>query len=92
MDVLNNVTNVLQHAAAHPFYPLEVEIAGYLANEYSVLVLLSIFAAWLAVLLGATRIITKRVQPDIAPTELLTVMWFVMSEQERLDTLRRTMY
>lgn len=64
----------------HPYYPLEVEIIGYLANEWSVPLLLGIFTALLVALLGATRVIAKMVQPHIQDTELLCVMWFVMSK------------
>lgn len=66
--------------ALHPYYPLEVEIIGYLANEWSVITLLSIFAAGIAALLGVTRIVAKKIQPSIADTELLCVMWFILSE------------
>jgi len=79
MDVVKNVSEAIAHAS-HPFYPLEVEIAGYLANEYSVPALLAFFAAWMGVTLGVTRLIVKRIQPEIAPTELLTLMWFMLSE------------
>jgi len=64
----------------HPYYPLEVEIIGYLANEWSVPLLLGVFAALLVVLLGGTRVIAKMVQPHIQDSELLCVMWFVMSK------------
>lgn len=81
MDMLKNATGaVLEDVPLHPYYPLEVEIVGYLANEYSVPLLLIIFTAWISVILYVTRVIVKNVQPGIAPTELLTVMWFVLSE------------
>lgn len=65
--------------ALHPYYPLEVEIIGYLANEWSVVTLLSIFTAGIVALLGVTRVVAKKIQPSIADTELLCVMWFVLT-------------
>jgi len=64
----------------HPYYPLEVEIVGYLANEWSVPLLLFTFAAGCTFIFSLTRVIVKRIQPTIAKNELLTVMWFVLSE------------
>lgn len=63
----------------HPYYPLEVEITGYLANEYSVPLLLGIFFAGCAVLFSTTYVVVKRVHPNIPKTELWAVMWFVLS-------------
>ncbi|KAL8824020.1 MAG: hypothetical protein Q9191_005361 [Dirinaria sp. TL-2023a] len=47
------VSNVTQ-TTPHPFYPLEANIVGYLANEYSVPQLLGTFAAGCVVILGLT--------------------------------------
>jgi len=83
MDAVASALGANSSTAAiplHPYYPLEVEIIGYLANESSVLLLLGIFAALVAALLGGTRVIAKMVQPHIQDTELLCVMWFVMSK------------
>lgn len=64
----------------HPYYPVEVEIVGYLANEWSVLALLTAFSAGCAVIFGSTYLIVKRVHPRLPTSELLTVMWFVLSK------------
>ncbi|KAL1302725.1 hypothetical protein AAFC00_003079 [Neodothiora populina] len=63
----------------HPYYPLEVEITGYLANEWSVPALLGAFSTGCAVIFGMTYIIIRRVQPRMPVHEVLTVMWFVLS-------------
>lgn len=63
----------------HPYYPLEVEITGYLANEWSVPVLLGIFFAGCAILFSSTYIVIKRVHPTMPRGEMWAVMWFVLS-------------
>lgn len=67
----------------HPYYPLEVEITGYLANEWSVPALLGAFASGCAVIFGMTYLIIKRVQPRMPAHEVLTVMWFVLSKKSQ---------
>lgn len=62
----------------HPFYPLEVEIAAYLANEWTMQVLLSVFVAGiLAVILG-TRFVVDKVHPNLALREKAAIWWFVI--------------
>ncbi|KAK4997849.1 hypothetical protein LTR66_002809 [Elasticomyces elasticus] len=65
--------------AAHPYYPLGVEIVDYAANEWSVPVLLGVFFGGLAVLFYATYLVVKRVHPQMRGSEMVTIMWFVLS-------------
>ncbi|KAJ9631952.1 hypothetical protein H2203_000353 [Taxawa tesnikishii (nom. ined.)] len=59
----------------HPYYPVEVEIAGYVANEKGVLELLSIFAAGCTVLFFGTYLVSKKIHPKLPGSEVITVMW-----------------
>lgn len=80
MAVPNDISkNETQHPL-HPYYPLEVEITGYLANEWGVPQLLGTFFGGLAVLFTATYFVVKRVRPSLNGYELLTIMWFVLSK------------
>ncbi|KAF2148441.1 Emopamil-binding protein [Myriangium duriaei CBS 260.36] len=63
----------------HPYYPVGVHIAGYLANESSVPYLLACFAVGCSVIFSASYFVTKSLRPNISKGELLTVMWFVLS-------------
>lgn len=63
----------------HPYYPLEAEIVGYLANEWSVPMLLASFAAGCAVIFATTDTIVKRIHPRLPRSELWTINWFVLS-------------
>lgn len=67
----------------HPYYPLEVEIAGYIANEYSVIQLLLAFGTGCAAILFVTYIAAKRIRSQIPTSELLILMWFVLSKLGR---------
>ncbi|KKY15818.1 putative ebp domain-containing protein [Diplodia seriata] len=63
----------------HPYYPLEVEIAGYLANDYTVAQLLASFATGCAVVFLVTYLVAKKLRPTLRGTELLQILWFVLS-------------
>ncbi|CAO2652667.1 Nn.00g009500.m01.CDS01 [Neocucurbitaria sp. VM-36] len=63
---------------SHPYYPMEVEIVGYLANKWGTLELLSMFSAGLAVIFSFTYAMVKRLRPSASTGDLTTIMWFVM--------------
>lgn len=73
MEVLRNATQ--RAHVPHPYYPLEVEIVGYLANERPVPTLLSIFFGGCALIVGSTYAIMKSVRPTMPKSEVLTFMW-----------------
>ena len=62
----------------HPFYPIETELVGYLANDWSVPTLLGVFAAGWAVILTITMTLIKRHNPSLPVGEKATIMWFVL--------------
>ena len=64
---------------SHPYYPLGVEIVGYVANDHSVPVLLAIFAAGCATIFAVTLAVVRRVQPSLRASDQITVLWFVLS-------------
>lgn len=78
LDIAKNATKISH--PPHPYYPLEVEITGYLANEWPVLTLLSIFFAGCTILFSATYVVVKKIHPRLSKGELFTIMWFVLSK------------
>jgi len=64
--------------ALHPYYPIEAEIVGYLANERNTLELCSMFAAGCTVIFSLTFLTVKKLRPDVSTSDLITVMWFVL--------------
>ncbi|KAH0410963.1 Emopamil-binding protein, partial [Aureobasidium melanogenum] len=62
----------------HPYYPLDANIVGYVANESTVLSLLGSFVAGCVAIFGLTYLAVKKVNPRLPATELMTVMWFVL--------------
>ena len=66
--------------ALHPFYPLEANIVGYLANQWSVTTLLRIFAGGWVVILGATFALLRRHNPGLPSRDKATILWFVLSK------------
>lgn len=65
-------------SVAHPYYPLHLEIPGYLANEWDTLTLVSLFASGCTAIFFVTYLLVMRVQPKISNGNLLTIMWFVL--------------
>ncbi|KAI4134499.1 MAG: hypothetical protein LQ347_001479 [Umbilicaria vellea] len=78
MDSLGINASKIVHPP-NPFYPLNTEVVGYLANEWPVPTLLGIFAAGWVVILGATNLMVKRHNPTLAGTEKAAILWFVLS-------------
>lgn len=64
--------------AMHPYYPIDLQMVGYLANEWGTLTLVPIFAAGCIAIFLATYLVVMRVQPKIASGDLWTIMWFVL--------------
>jgi hypothetical protein len=62
----------------HPYYPLDAKVAGYVANESTVLSLLGSFVAGCAAIFVLTYLAVKRTNSSLPATELITVMWFVL--------------
>ncbi|KAK1834244.1 EBDP4, emopamil-binding protein [Podospora conica] len=63
---------------SHPFYPLGIEVANYVANEWSVITLLAAFAACCASVFAVTSVVVVRIRPTMSRSELLTILWFVL--------------
>ena len=80
MESYMNTTKLPQ--APHPFYPIEANIVGYLANKWSVTTLLGIFASGWVVILGVTLALVRRHNPALPSSEKATILWFVLSEWE----------
>jgi len=64
--------------ASHPYYPPDIEIAGYLANAYTVPTLLSFFATGCVGVFTLTYFLISRTRSNLPTPELLTVLWFVL--------------
>ena len=62
----------------HPYFPLELEIASYIANEWSVLTLLGAFAGVCATILFATLAIVNKVHTNLKGTDKAAILWFVL--------------
>jgi cholestenol delta-isomerase len=78
MDLAANASDVLSHPP-NDYYPLGTAIPGYVANEASMAAILTVFFGTCAILFGGTHFVSKRLQPDLSRTELLTLLWFILS-------------
>jgi cholestenol delta-isomerase len=65
--------------ALHPFYPLGVEIANYVANDQDALELLTKFLSGWLVILAATWWATGKYAPQLSKLDKTIMLWFVLS-------------
>lgn len=72
----------------HPFYPIEANIVGYLANEWSVLKLLGIFGAGCVGILGTTLALVKRQNPNLPPREKAAILWFILCKSGSIGRMK----
>jgi cholestenol delta-isomerase len=70
--------NASSAAPLHPYYPLGVEIVGYMANEWNTLELVSMFAAGCVAIFSVTYAILMRTRPNASNGDVSIMMWFVL--------------
>lgn len=66
-------------STVHPYYPIEAQLIGYLANEWSVVTLVGAFALGWGGLLLLTYLVVSYVRPSLRMCEKLAILWFVLS-------------
>lgn len=62
----------------HPFYPVEIEIANFVANDMTVIQLLANFATGCSVILAVTWLLTSGMAPRLKATDKLAALWFCL--------------
>ncbi|EXJ61756.1 hypothetical protein A1O7_02186 [Cladophialophora yegresii CBS 114405] len=62
----------------HPYYPTEIEILNFVANDLTVPQLLATFATGCAVILGLTWFLASRFAPRLKKTDKLIAIWFCL--------------
>jgi hypothetical protein len=62
----------------HPYYPTEIEILNFVANDMTVPQLLATFAAGCTVILGLTWFLASSFAPRLKKTDKLTALWFCL--------------
>ena len=82
-EFVANATKTVQNP--HPFYPLEANIVGYLANQYSTLTLLGIFAAGCLSILGTAHLLVGRLNPRLPKGDKAVLLWFILCGSRILD-------
>ena len=81
MESVSNIANSMP--STHPFYPPELKVAGYVANDWDVPTLLVVFALCWVVVLGTTSVVVGKVNPDLRGWDRALVLWFVLSKPHR---------
>ena len=73
----------------HPFYPPEINLAGYLANDWDVPTLVGLFFSGWAAITAATIYGVRSYNPRLSGRDQAALMWFVLSESGPSDDLPR---
>ncbi|KAK3290417.1 Emopamil-binding protein [Chaetomium fimeti] len=76
MSVSDNYSDTSM--ANHPYYPLDLELPGFVPSPTAVPILLAFFAAGVAFVFSATVILARTVQPGLSKGKLYTAMWFML--------------
>ncbi|PLN83420.1 Emopamil-binding protein [Aspergillus taichungensis] len=63
----------------HPYYPLDAQIKGYVANEASIFKLLGAASIVAVSLLGTTFTLVTIARPSLNNADRLAILWFVLS-------------
>lgn len=77
-DYFADVSKLPDTEHPHPFYPIDANIVGYLANEWSVPALLGVFFAGCAVEIGITLALVNKFRPVLRSGDKAALMWFVV--------------
>jgi cholestenol delta-isomerase len=73
------MTDTMISDTPHPFYPLGIEVAGYLANDKDTVTLLGIALAGLVVICSATWAVVSNVSHRLRTADKLAILWFMSS-------------
>jgi len=63
----------------HPFYPPELNLVGYIANEWPMAKLLTVFFGSVGAYLASTFFLTRAYNPKLGAKDLVCVVWFVLT-------------
>ncbi|KAI9776806.1 MAG: hypothetical protein M1839_009357 [Geoglossum umbratile] len=64
---------------AHPYYPQDSNLVGYVANDWAVGPIFGVFGASIVAVVAGTRMVTKAVTPGLQRRDQLLVIWFMLS-------------
>lgn len=64
----------------HPYYPLDAQITGYVANEATILKLLGVASIVAIALLGTTFTLVTMARPSLNKADRLAILWFVLCQ------------
>lgn len=67
----------------HPFFPVGIEVANYLANDRDVLTMVGSFLGAWVVLLGFTWLAAGVLSPRMKKLDKLILIWFTLSKNSQ---------
>ena len=75
---MNTFSADINDTLQHPYFPLGIDLPGYIANTIPALLLIRWFASGVAIIFLATYLIVKYTRPNISNGKLATIMCFVL--------------
>ncbi|KAI8959299.1 3-beta-hydroxysteroid-Delta(8),Delta(7)-isomerase [Daldinia sp. FL1419] len=77
-DIINATISDSVEATPHPYYPLGVVIAGFVAKTLSTQEILTIFTGTCICILGPTWLYLRYARRELPLSDVLTALWFVL--------------
>lgn len=66
---------------SHPYYPVDIEIAGFVLNNLTVEQLLAAFATGCTVIFSATWLLTSIMAPRLKNVDKMIALWFCLCKR-----------
>lgn len=62
----------------HPFYPLDSNLVGYVAMDWDVYGIFTVFGVGIMVVLLATRMVSQKLSPNLHGRDQAFAVWFMI--------------
>lgn len=69
----------------HPYFPTDILLDGYVANELSVPAVLAIFSAATTAVLVTAALVVRQSRPSISAADLFTTLWFILCMSSKIE-------
>ena len=83
-----DIAPMVEGYSAHPFYPVDVELDGYLANQRSAFHMVCMFLVAAVAVLCLTSALILRSFSGLRRSDKLAVEWFVLSKMTSFQCLQ----
>lgn len=77
-SILEPIVEPLKHIVEHPYYPLDITVIGYVANDMGRVKILGIFGSGLLIVGGGTFFLCNAINPGLRKRDRWLAVWFAL--------------